>query len=166
MNKWSNAVSVPLSVVPGHALHAKVLQKHKGVGPLFSCHAQRACFVPQLNRLSTTGQQFISFLHLFCANKVSFVRASGKTLKRLFFDPLESTRDLFFLGEKFCWHPILPNPARPPRRAPRPDLPVVCPGFNFGRFLDLPGMERVYSDNKASVHLSAARKKESFSSRV
>ena len=39
-----------------------------------------------------------------------------------------------FLGEQFCWHPILPDPARPFRRAPRPVLPVVCPGFGFDRW--------------------------------
>ena len=32
-------------------------------------------------------------------------------------------------------------------------------------FLDMPCMKRVYSDKKASVHWSAARKKERFSSR-
>ena len=47
---------------------------------------------------------------------------------------MENTKDLLFLGEQFCWHPILPDPARPPRRAPRPDPPVVCPGFGFDRY--------------------------------
>ena len=43
--------------------------------------------------------------------------------------------DLCFLSEWFCWHAILPDPARPLRRAPRLDLPVVCLGFGFERSL-------------------------------
>ena len=58
-----------------------------------------------------------------------FVRVLGSTT----FDPLEGTRILCFLGEQFCWHPILPDPARPPCRAPRPDPHVVCPGFGFDK---------------------------------
>ena len=30
-------------------------------------------------------------------------------------------------------HPVLPDSAPPPRRAPRPDPPVVCPGFGLDR---------------------------------
>ena len=41
--------------------------------------------------------------------------------------------DVRFLGEWFCWHPILPDAARPLRRARRPDPPVVCTGFGFDR---------------------------------
>ena len=37
------------------------------------------------------------------------------------------------LGEQFCWHPVLPDPAPPPRHAPRPDPPVVCPGFGLDK---------------------------------
>ena len=55
------------------------------------------------------------------------------TLKRRFCDPLEGTRDLCFLAEQVYWHLILPDPARPFRRAPRPDPPVVCPGFGFDK---------------------------------
>ena len=55
-------------------------------------------------------------------------------MKRRFFEALEGTVDFCFLGEKFCWHAILPDPARPLRRALRPDPPVVCPGFGFDSF--------------------------------
>ena len=44
---------------------------------------------------------------------------------------MEGTRDPCLLREQFCWHPVLPDPAPPPRRAPRPDPPVACPGFEL-----------------------------------
>ena len=94
----------------------------------------------------------------------SLVRASGETLKRRFCQSLEVTRDLCFMAEQTYWHAILPDPARPLRRAPRRDPPVVCLGLGFDRFRDMPCMKRVYRDKKASVHWSAARKKERFSS--
>ena len=65
-----------------------------------------------------------------------------------------------------------PTPSRsarlrsaPPRRCapPRSAAPVVCPGFGFDRFPDMPCMKRVYRDKKATFHWSAARKKERFS---
>ena len=58
-------------------------------------------------------------------------------MKRRFFDALEGTVNFCFLGEKFCWHPILPDPARPLRRALRPDPPVICPGFGFDNKYEL-----------------------------
>ena len=36
---------------------------------------------------------------------------------------------------QFCWHPVLADPARPLRRAPRPDPPGVCSGFRFYSFI-------------------------------
>ena len=71
---------------------------------------------------------------MVCLHRVSLVRASGETLKQRFCDILEGTRDLCFLAEQVYWHPSLPDPARPFRRAPRPDPPVVCPGFGFDSF--------------------------------
>ena len=50
---------------------------------------------------------------------------------RRVFDALEGTGEACFQGEQFCWHPVLPDPAPPPRRALRPDAPVVCPDFGF-----------------------------------
>ena len=69
----------------------------------------------------------------FGLNEISLVRASGETFRRRVFDALEGTRDSCLLGEQFCWHPVLPDPAPPPRRAPRPDPLVVCPGFGLDR---------------------------------
>ena len=47
------------------------------------------------------------------------------------FHALGVTRVACFLGELFCRRPILPDPAPPHRRAPRPGPPVVCPGFGL-----------------------------------
>ena len=104
---------------------------------------------------------------MFCLHRISLVRASGETLKRRFCDPLEGTRDLCFLAEQVYWHPTLPDPARPFRRAPRPDPPMVCQGFGFDRlereiastmlanlqqFPDMLCMTKVYKDKKTSVY--------------
>ena len=62
---------------------------------------------------------------------ISLVRASGESFRRRVFDALEGTREARLLGEQFCLHPVLHDPDPPPRRAPRPDLPVVCPGFGL-----------------------------------
>ena len=45
-------------------------------------------------------------------------------------------RDPCFLGEQFCRHTVLldPTSSARPRRAPRPDPPVVCPGFGLDRY--------------------------------
>ena len=72
---------------------------------------------------------------IFDWNRISLVRASGESLGRLFYDALESTRNPCPLGEKLCWHPVLPD-APLLRRALRPDPLVVCPGFR----LDKPGI--------------------------
>ena len=88
--------------------------------------ASRPVDKPQMNRLSTAD-----FVPAFGLHKISLVCASGKTLRGRVFDALEGTRDPCPLGEKFCWHPVLSDAAPPPRRAPRPDLPVVCPGFGL-----------------------------------
>ena len=36
-------------------------------------------------------------------------------------------------GRLFCRRPVLTDPAPPPRRALRPDPPVVCSGFGFDK---------------------------------
>ena len=66
-------------------------------------------------------------------HRVLLVRAFGETFSRRVFDALEGTRDACLLGVLFCWRLVLPGAAPPPRRAPRPDSPVVCPGFGFDR---------------------------------
>ena len=81
-----------------------------------------------INRLPTAD-----FVPAFGLHRISLVRASEETFRRLVLEALEGTRDACLLGEQFCWHPILPDPAPPPRRAPRPDPLVVCPGFGFNK---------------------------------
>ena len=82
-----------------------------------------------MNRGSTAG-----FLPPIGLNGISLVRASGETFRRRVFDALEGTREACPLGEQFCWHPVLPDPAPLPCRAPRPDPLVVCPGFGFAKY--------------------------------
>ena len=115
--------------VPGHALHERVYRNKKGVCPLVGSHERRALLVPVINRLSTAD-----FVPAFGLHRILLVRASGETFKRFVFDALGGTRDACLLGELFCRGPVLTDPAPPPRRAPRPDPPVVCLGFGFDRF--------------------------------
>ena len=57
-----------------------------------------------------------------------------------FCNSLKGKREAWFLGDQFRWHPVLPDPARP-RRAPRHDPPVVCPGFGLDKFPDILGIK-------------------------
>ena len=88
-----------------------------------------------MNRWSTGCQPVVNrgLCSSIGLHRISLVRASGESFRRRVFDALEGTREARFLGEQFCWHPVLPDPALPPRRAPRPDPPVVCPGFGIDR---------------------------------
>ena len=115
-------------VVPGNTLHEKGLQRQKGVGPLVGSQERRALLVLVINRLSTAD-----FVPAFGLHRILFVRASGETFRRRVFDALGGTRDACLLGALFCRRPVLPGPAPPLRRAPRPDPPVVCPGFGFDK---------------------------------
>ena len=67
-------------------------------------------------RPDPTRPWYVRVLDSTDLHRISLVRASGETLKRHFFDALEGTVNLCSLGEEFCWHPILPDPARPLRR--------------------------------------------------
>ena len=55
---------------------------------------------------------------------ISLVRATGEMFRRRVFDALEGTKKDSPLGEQFCAHTILPDPAQPTRREPRCDIPV------------------------------------------
>ena len=115
-------------IIPGHALHEKGLQRQKNVGPLVSSQEQRALLVPRLNR-SSTGD----FVPAFGLNRISFVRVSGETFRQYVLDALEGTRKACFLGGLFCRRPVLTDPAPSPRRALRPDPPVVCSSFGLDK---------------------------------
>ena len=88
--------------------------------------ASRPADKPRMNRLSTDD-----FVTAFGVHGISLVRASRKTFRRRVFDSLQGTRDPCLLGEQLCWQTVLPDPAPPPRRAPRPDPLVVCPDFGI-----------------------------------
>ena len=66
----------------------------------------------------------------------------GKRSGDVFIDAMEITREASLLGDQVCWHPVLPDPARPPRRAPRhpavrsrPTRPWFVRVFGFDRFV-------------------------------
>ena len=118
--------------IPGHALPEKGLQRQNGVGPLVSSEEQRPLLVPRFNRLLIGCQPLVWFLYRFTQ---SLVRASGETFRRRVFDALEDTSDASLLSELFCRRPALPSPTSLPRRSPRTDPPVVCPGFELERFV-------------------------------
>ena len=62
------------------------------------------------------------------------------------------------LGDQFCWHPVLPDPTPQPRRAPRPEPPVVCPCFGLDKYeLDCSCFRRDVQD---SVFYSQGGKRE------
>ena len=84
---------------------------------------------PDINRSSTAD-----FVPAFGLHRFSLVRASGETFRRRAFDALGGTREDCLLGEQFCRHPFLTNPAPSPRRVLRADPPVVCSGFGLDRF--------------------------------
>ena len=111
----------------------KCVQRQKSDGPLVSSQEERALFVRLINRGETAYRPRVKggICSPVCLNGISVVRASGKTFRRRFFDALESTGDPGQLGKRFCWDPVVPDPALPPRHAPRPDPPLVCPGLGF-----------------------------------
>ena len=81
-----------------------------------------------MNRLSTSG--FVP-PPLYIVFRL-FVHLGGRFRRRVL-DALESARVDCSLGAQFYWRTVLPDPAPPPRRAPRRDPPVVCPGFGLDR---------------------------------
>ena len=104
-------------------------------------------------RFSSPGSTAVQtrFNRGFCypigLHRISLVRAAGDTRRRVF-DALEGARDACFLGKQFCWHPVLPDPAPPPRRALRPDAPVVCPGFGFDKLWTLTTLRSIVIERK------------------
>ena len=121
---------------PGHALHEKNLQGQQGVCTLVRSHVRRTAVVPRISRLSTVCQLQVNRTFYsssgFCEN--SFGRASGGTFSRIVYDAPEGKRNGCFLGKPTRRPPVLPRTAPPLRRAPpRPDPPVLCPGFGFDK---------------------------------
>ena len=86
------------------------------------CSAQRRPAPPfALRRADPTRPLCVRVLDSTGLNWISLFRASGESFRRLVLDALEGARDACFLGEQFCWHLIVPDPAWPPRWAPRLD---------------------------------------------
>ena len=73
----------------------------------------------------------------FGLNKISLVRASGETFRRRFVDAVESKTDPCLLGQQFCWHLVLLDPAVRP--AVRPDLARL----RCVRVLDSTGLDKI-----------------------
>ena len=97
----------------------KGLQRQKSVGPLVSSKEERALLVPVINRRYVYRRSIADFVPAFSLHRISLVRASGEAFRRRVFDALEGTKDSSLLGDQFCRHPVLPDPASP--FAERPD---------------------------------------------
>ena len=70
--------------------------------------------------------------------KYNFVIAFEETLGTVFDDALEGERNGFLQGKPICRRVMLPPTAPPICCAPpRPDPPVVCPGFGFDKYVHL-----------------------------
>ena len=122
--------------VPGHALYEKDSQKHKKVGTIVNNHKMRALFVLLIDHRSgdellmnpsATARFFLPSVYLRFCLFVLLNRIGGDVL----FDVSLDTKRFCLLGKELCWHPGLPEPAPPTRRAPRPDPPVVCSHLGF-----------------------------------
>ena len=130
-------------------MHEKGLQIQKGVGTLVSSQERRALAVPLINRLSTAGQPrvnrgstvgqpLISFLHRFTSDFVC--SCFRRDVQDSVFDSLGRRGRVVPWPDLFDGVVSYPAPPpSPPRRAPpRPDRPVVCPGFGFDRWTSSP----------------------------
>ena len=140
MNRWSTAGFVPPSVYIGFRSFVLLGRRSSDVSSMLWKVRRRlvswtnnpvgtqSCPTPPRHpalRPDPTRPWYVRVLDL--------TGASGKTFKRLVLDALEGTGEPCPLDKQFCWYPVLPDPAPPPRRAPRTDLPVVCPSFGFDR---------------------------------
>ena len=115
-----------------HVLREKNTETKKSVGPLVSRQERRAGFVPRINRGSTFGvvppSVYIGF-RLFVS--IFFFQGSCVRCPGSYEGKLSPGRT-----DPSASRPAWPRPAPLPHRAPpRPDPPVVCPGFELDRYL-------------------------------
>ena len=106
-------------------MHEKGLQRQIGVGPLVSSQKQRALLVPVINRLPNAYRPLVnwSLCSSVVLHRISLVRVSGESFRRLVFDALGGARDACLLGKLFCRRPVLPRPALPSNVRPDPTRP-------------------------------------------
>ena len=124
-------------IIPGRALHKKGLQRQIGVGTLVSSQDEErsrsrgsTAYQLRVNRWSSAGfvppSVYIGFRLFVLPQRRpgQCVRFAGGQEGGLFASRIDPTAS----------HPTQPRTPSPPRRAPpRPDRPVVCPGFGFDR---------------------------------
>ena len=88
---------------------------------------------PLINRLSTACQPVIVFLHRFYIGFPLFVLPKNRS-RQLSSMPQKPHRTAVFWANRPVGYPSYRTAAPLHRRAPpRPDPPVVCPGFGFDR---------------------------------
>ena len=114
----------------------KILCMHGGLSPSFLLmkdipnslnQIQRPCAIPDWGPYTdlvwadpVTAQQQESFggaLHQNLALP-KYGYFSLRNVQAMFFNASEGARVPLLLGEQFCWHPVLLDPALPPHRAP------------------------------------------------
>ena len=115
-------------------MHEKGLQRQIGVGTLVSGQAQKAVLVPLKNRGYTVDQPVVNcwstagFVPLSFLSTNSIDRASEEMFRTVVFVTLVGTKDKCIQGG-----PNRRRPFRPGDAPPRPDPPVICPGFRLGK---------------------------------
>ena len=134
----------------------RIYKKQLGFGTLVSSQERRALVVPRINRGWTAGKPrencwFCSFIGL---HRLSVVRASRDTPRRVVFDRLKGTRDGCLLGEPTRRRPVLPVSAPP--RHPAVRRPVPTRSW-YVRVLDSTGFQS--SDSKPAISDVQSRQK-------
>ena len=122
--------------IPGHALYEKGLQKktkrRRSTGRQPGTKsASRPGDKPLTNRLKTACQPLVWFPHSVYIGFCLFVlleRRSGDVSSMPW-----GVRGALVSWANCCVGAVLPGPAPPPRRAPRPDPPEVCTGFGLDK---------------------------------
>ena len=100
--------------IPRHALHEQKYTNKESAGPLVSSQ-ERALVVARFNR---------SLCSSIGLRRISFVRASGESLRTVAFNLLRYKRDACFLDGQTRWRPVLPLPAPPRCPAVRRPVPT------------------------------------------
>ena len=101
---------------------------------VLSCLAAPPCAAPRCAAPPRPSPWYVRVLDSTSLHRISLVRASEETFRTGVFDALAGTRD-GGRTDSSASRPARPRPTLPPGRVPpRPDTPVICPGFEFDRF--------------------------------